>query len=71
MARFNPFKHASGRYGAPMGRHGAGGYAQITQKASGVTRTVLRSSLPGANTLALCHELTFNRLCCEAFHGEK
>ena len=26
MARFNPFQHVSGRYGAPLGRHGVGTY---------------------------------------------
>lgn len=46
-------------------------YVQITQKASGVTRTVLRGTLPNDNALAMAHEKTFNRYCREAFHGER
>lgn len=44
------------------------GYAHITQRASGVTRTVRRGELPSADAMAQMHELTFNRVCREAFH---
>lgn len=44
-------------------------YAQIIQKASGEMRTVSRSTLPSADELAMMHELRFNRILREAFHG--
>lgn len=44
------------------------GYAHITQRASGVIKTVSRSSLPSVDELAMMHELTFNRIMREAFH---
>lgn len=44
------------------------GYAHITQRASGVIRTVPRSALPSVETLAMMHELTFNRTMRNAFH---
>lgn len=46
------------------------GYAHITQKASGVIRTVQRSRLPDAHVLAMASEITFDRICREIFHGE-
>lgn len=46
------------------------GYAHITQRASGTIRTVARCTLPSINALAMMHELRFNRIMREAFHGE-
>jgi hypothetical protein len=46
-------------------------YAHITQKASGVIRTVSRSALPSVDALAQMKEQQFNRICREAFHGTK
>lgn len=46
------------------------GYAHITQKASGVIRTVSRSKLPSADALAMMHEARFNKIMRELFHGD-
>jgi hypothetical protein len=46
------------------------GYATILQKASGVLHTVPRCELPSVDALAAANEITFNRICREAFHGE-
>jgi len=45
------------------------GYAHITQRASGAIRTVSRGTLPSVNELAMMHELRFNSVMREAFHG--
>jgi hypothetical protein len=45
------------------------GYADITYKPSGVTRTVLRNVIPADMRLQMAHELTFNRWLSEAFNS--
>ncbi len=44
--------------------------AHITQRASGVIRTISRGALPGVNALAAMHENRFNAICRDLFHGE-
>lgn len=46
------------------------GYAHITQKASGVIRTVSRGKLPSSDEIAMMHEARFNRIMRELFHGD-
>lgn len=46
------------------------GQLLVTQKASGVSRTVSRGKLPSVEAVAAMHERRFDRLCREAFHGE-
>lgn len=43
-------------------------YASITQKASGVTRTVSRGSLDSTDAIAAMTERQFDKMCREAFH---
>jgi hypothetical protein len=47
------------------------GYVHVIQKASGTTRTVSRGHIPSVETLAAMTERQFNRVCREAFHGER
>ena len=44
-------------------------YADITQRATGVVRTVRRSKLPSAETLASMSEYRFNGVLRELFHS--
>lgn len=45
-------------------------YAHITQRASGVIRTVDRSKLPSCEELAAMSERRFDAILRKAFHGE-
>lgn len=45
-------------------------YAHITQRASGVCRTVSRGKLPDQNALAMMHERRFDAVCRGLFHGD-
>ncbi len=44
-------------------------HLDITQKASGVTRTFSQSALPSSDELASMSEQRFDKLCRERFHG--
>lgn len=43
----------------------------VIQKASGASRVVSQSALPGAHALAAMHENAFDRAAREAFHDER
>lgn len=45
-------------------------YAHITQRASGVVRTVMRSKLPSAESLAAMSERQFDGTLRSLFHDE-
>lgn len=51
-------------------RYTTAAHLDITQKASGVTRTFSQSALPSRDELASMSEQRFDRLCRERFHGE-
>ncbi len=45
-------------------------YAHVTQRASGVTRQVMRRALPSDSAIEQMTERQFDAACRKAFHGE-